>query len=81
LLLAWVAILACSQSAQAAPTLPGGFQESVVFSGLTDPTNIAFSPDGTIFVAEKGGLIKSFDDFSDTTPTTVADLSDEVYNY
>jgi glucose/arabinose dehydrogenase/PKD repeat protein len=81
LLLAWVAALACSQSAQAAPTLPGGFQESVVFSGLTNPTNVAFSPDGKIFVAEKSGLIKSFDDFDDTTPTTVADLSDEVDNY
>ncbi len=81
LLLAWVAVLACSQTAQAAPTLPGGFQESVVFSGLTNPTNLVFAPDGTIFVAEKSGLIKSFDGFNDTTPTTVADLSDEVYNY
>ncbi|HEY6652863.1 MAG TPA: PQQ-dependent sugar dehydrogenase [Solirubrobacterales bacterium] len=73
--------MACSQSAQAAPTLPGGFQEQVVFSGLTNPSNMVFSPDGTIFVAEKSGLIKSFDGFNDTTPTTVADLSDEVYNY
>ena len=81
MLLAWVAVLACSQTAQAAPTLPGGFQESVVFSGLTNPTNLVFAPDGTIFVAEKSGLIKSFDGFNDTTPTTVADLSDEVYNY
>jgi glucose/arabinose dehydrogenase len=81
LLLAWVAVLACSQTARAAPTLPGGFQEQVAFSGLTDPTNLVFAPDGTIFVAEKSGLIKSFDGFSDTTPTTVADLNEEVYNY
>ena len=35
---------------------------------------MVFSPDRTIFVAEKSGLIKSFDGFNDTTPTTVADL-------
>ena len=35
----------------AAETLPSGFQDSVVFSGLTQPTSIRFSPDGRIFVA------------------------------
>ena len=48
--------IAGSQAATAA-TLPTGFQEQVVFSGLTDPTNIEFAPDGRIFVAEKGGKI------------------------
>jgi glucose/arabinose dehydrogenase/PKD repeat protein len=65
----------------AAATLPAGFQESVVFSGLTSPTNVEFSKDGRIFVAEKRGLIKVFDNLSDTTPTTFADLRTKVQNY
>ena len=66
--------------ANAVATLPSGFQESVVFSGLSAPTNVEFSNDGRIFVAEKSGLIKVFDNLSDTTPTTFADLSTKVYS-
>jgi glucose/arabinose dehydrogenase len=71
--------LAVSRPAQAS-TLPTGFQEQVVFSGLTQPTNIEFSPDGRIFVAEKSGVIKVFDSLSDPTPDIFADLSTEVHN-
>jgi PKD repeat protein len=68
------------QSASAA-TLPSGFQESVVFSGLTAPTNFRFASDGRVFVAQKNGVIKEFDNLSDTTATTVIDLSVDVHNY
>ncbi|HEX2772872.1 MAG TPA: PQQ-dependent sugar dehydrogenase, partial [Micromonosporaceae bacterium] len=64
----------------AAITLPTGFQEQIVFSGLSQPTNVEFSPDGRIFVAEKGGRIKVFDDLADPTPTVFADLSTNVHN-
>jgi glucose/arabinose dehydrogenase len=67
--------------AHAVATVPAGFQESVVFSGLTNPANVEFSKDGRVFVAEKGGLIKVFDNLSDTTPTTFADLRTNVYNF
>jgi hypothetical protein len=67
--------------ANAAATLPSGFQEKVVFSGLSDPTNVEFSKDGQVFVAEKSGLIRVFDNLSDTTPTTFADLRTEVHNF
>ncbi len=67
--------------ANAAATLPSGFKESTVFSGLTNPTTVQFAKDGKVFVAEKGGLIKVFDDLSDTTPTTFADLRTNVYNF
>lgn len=66
-------------TAQAA-TLPTGFQEQIVFSGLTQPTNIEFAPDGRVFVAEKGGAIKIFDNLADTTPTVFTDLSALVHN-
>ena len=67
-------------TAVAAVTLPSGFQEQIVFTGLNQPTNIEFSPDGRVFVAEKNGRIKIFDDLADPTPTIFADLSRDVHN-
>jgi glucose/arabinose dehydrogenase/PKD repeat protein len=67
--------------AGAATTLPSRFQEKVVISGLSEPTNVEFSKDGRVFVAEKSGLIKVFDSLSDTTPTTFADLRTNVHNF
>src|SRR5919202_265330 len=64
-----------------AATLPSGFRETMVFSGLTKPTAVRFAPDGRVFVAEKSGLIKVFDSLSDPTPTIVADLRTEVHNF
>ena len=72
---------AAAGSAAAAATLPSGFQESIVFSGLTQPTAVRFASDGRVFVAEKSGLIKIFDSLSDTSPTTFADLRSEVNDY
>ncbi len=65
----------------ASATLPPGFQEEIVFSGLTQPTALRFSPDGRVFVAEKSGLIKVFDNLTDTTPTVFADLRTQVHNF
>jgi glucose/arabinose dehydrogenase len=66
--------------ANATPTLPSGFQQTIVFRGLHEPTNVAFSKDGRVFVAEKSGLIKVFNNLFDTKPTIFADLRTEVYN-
>ena len=64
-----------------AAALPAGFEETVAFSGLTEPMSVAFSPDGRVFVAEKSGLIKVFDGLTDPTPATFADLSTNVYDF
>ncbi|UWP83836.1 PQQ-dependent sugar dehydrogenase [Dactylosporangium fulvum] len=64
----------------AAATMPTGFQEQVVFSGLNNPTNIEFSPDGRVFVAEKRGVIKVFDSLADPIPDTFADLRTNVHD-
>src|SRR5215831_7548508 len=64
-----------------ASTLPGGFRDSVVLSGLTNPTVLQFAPDGRIFVGQKNGVIKVFQSLTDTSPVTVADLSGEVDDY
>ena len=61
--------------------LPSGFQETTVFTGLTNPTAIEFASDGRVFVAEKRGVIKVFDNLSDTTPAVFADLNINVYNF
>jgi glucose/arabinose dehydrogenase len=73
-------VLLSASSAQAA-TLPAGFAEETVVSGLTQPTAVRFSSDGRVFVAEKSGLIKEFDSLSDTTPRVYADLRQRVHDF
>ena len=82
-------------AAVAAPSLPSpdslaaasvgvtltGFQDTVVWSGLTNPTVVRFASDGRVFVAEKSGIIKVFDGLADPIPTTFADLRTNVDNY
>ena len=41
-----------------AATLPTGFSESVVASGLSSPTAMAFAPDGRLFVCQQGGALR-----------------------
>jgi glucose/arabinose dehydrogenase len=62
-------------------TVPPGFTNEVVFSGLTQPTKLVFAPDGRVFVAQKNGIIKIFSNLSDRTPTVFADLRSNVYDY
>jgi glucose/arabinose dehydrogenase len=62
-------------------TLPPGFTDTAVVSGLTSPTVAAFTADGRLFIAEKSGLIKTFDSLADTTPTIVADLRPQVHDF
>ncbi|HVQ58803.1 MAG TPA: LamG-like jellyroll fold domain-containing protein [Solirubrobacterales bacterium] len=71
---------AWAPAAQAQP-LQTGFTESVVFSGMTEPTDVAFASDGRVFMAEKSGLIKVFPNLTSTTPTVAADLRTQVYNF
>jgi glucose/arabinose dehydrogenase/PKD repeat protein len=69
-----------SPAPAAAAVLPAGFREQIVLSGLDQPMNIEFAPDGRIFVAEKAGRIKVFESIADPTPTLFADLSATVHN-
>src|SRR5215216_6235791 len=56
-LTALVMCLGTWPSAQAA-TLPPGFTETTVASGLSNPTAMAFAPDGRLFVAEQAGRLR-----------------------
>jgi hypothetical protein len=46
---------AFSTSALAAAAVPPGFDETVVWSGLSNPTAVRFAADGRVFVAEQPG--------------------------
>jgi glucose/arabinose dehydrogenase len=39
-------------------SLPPNFQETTVASGLSQPTSMAFAPDGRLFVLEKAGAVR-----------------------
>src|SRR5687767_14384810 len=67
--------------AAGAVTLPTGFEQTTVISGLTRPQDVEIAPNGRIFVAEKTGIIKTYSNLADTTPTVVADLRGKVHNY
>ena len=41
-----------------AATVPAGFTDAVVATGLTNPTAMALAPDGRIFVCEQGGTLR-----------------------
>ena len=65
----------------AAAVVPPGFEETAAWTGLTNPTAIRFANDGRVFIAEKSGVIKTFDNVNDLTPTVYADLSSRVHNF
>src|ERR1041385_5203613 len=39
-------------------TVPTGFMDTPVANGLSNPTAMAFSPDGRLFVCEQGGGLR-----------------------
>ena len=45
-------------SAVSAATLPTGFTETLVANGLSNPTAMAFAPDGRLFVAQQEGQLR-----------------------
>ena len=59
LFLAIALLLALAASlAVGAATLPAGFAETRVATGLASPTAMAVAPDGRIFVAQQGGALR-----------------------
>jgi glucose/arabinose dehydrogenase len=79
-LLAAVLLLALG-ALRAAHALPENFWYENAIEGLQLPTAVAFARDGRVFIAEKRGVIKVYDDLRDTTPTIFADLRTRVHNH
>ena len=60
--------------AQGASMLPVGFSKSQVTAGLSNPTAMAFAPDGRLFVAEQGGKLRIIKN-GQLLPTPFVDLT------
>lgn len=50
--------LAGEAPVELAATLPAGFAETTIASGMSSPTAMAFAPDGRLFVAEQTGALR-----------------------
>ncbi len=74
-----VAVVPAPEPADAA--LPSGFTSTAVFTGLTLPTAMSFSPDGKVYVAEKSGIIKVFPNASSNNGVVFKDLRSRVFNF
>src|SRR5262245_31554344 len=59
----WVLFTFClfvllARSLAQAASLPSGFTETLIASGIASPTAMAFAPDGRLFVCEQGGKLR-----------------------
>lgn len=57
-LLLTLCLMAISAVVGNAATVPSGFTDAVVASGLSIPTAMALAPDGRIFVCQQGGALR-----------------------
>lgn len=60
LLIGGLAVLAGSQAAQAVTSYPPGFTSQAVVTSLTAPIAIDWAPDGRMFIAEKSGIVRIY---------------------
>jgi glucose/arabinose dehydrogenase len=51
-------VLMVGEGPAASATLPSGFSEALVASGLASPTAMQFAPDGRLFVCEQAGRLR-----------------------
>jgi glucose/arabinose dehydrogenase len=78
LAIAGIALLAGISSATAA-TLPTGFEERTVASGLTAPSAVAWTPDGRMLIAEKGGKVRILTAAGALVAKPLIDISSHVH--
>ncbi len=61
------------------PMPTDGFVIAPYISGLDRPVAFRIANDGTVFVAEEAGRVKTFDSIDDPTPSTLVDLTTQVH--
>ena len=54
-----------------AQTYPTGFQQVLVANGISNPTVMAFAPDGRLFVAQQSGALRIIENEEIKRPTIV----------
>jgi glucose/arabinose dehydrogenase/PKD repeat protein len=62
-------------------TLPPGFSDLPVATGLSGPTAIAWTPDGRLLVAEKAGRVRVVNATGTLLSEPLLDISDHVNSY
>ena len=60
-------------------TLPAGFTEDILITGLTNPTAVAWTPDGRMLIAQKNGVVRVYAGGA-LLPTPFVDISSQVNN-
>lgn len=76
-------LLSCffgTPSVVTAQNLPPGFTQSVIADGLRLPTDLAFAPDGRLFIAEKRGTIRALEPDGTLRVQPTISIDDEVNN-
>ncbi len=63
----------------AVPVFPAGFVSEAVVTNLTGPTTIAFTPDGHMFIGQKDGRVRVFQN-GVLLPTDFINISSQVNN-
>ena len=53
-----VVLMSFNLGAVDAATVPSGFTDTLVVNGLSNPTAMAFAPDGRLFVCQQGGALR-----------------------
>jgi glucose/arabinose dehydrogenase len=72
--------LASTPSDSPAISLPAGFTTEVVVGGLTSPTTIAYAPDGRLFIGQKDGRVRIFQN-GNLLAADFVNISGQVNNY
>jgi glucose/arabinose dehydrogenase len=75
-----VAALVTGDARPAGAAVPSGFSDSIVISGLVNPTVVQFASDGRIFVGQKDGRIFVYHSLGGA-PTLFADLRTQVDDF
>src|SRR5215208_5947176 len=58
LICSWLAMLLVLPATARSATIPSGFTEKQVATGLASPTAMQFAPDGRLFICEQGGRLR-----------------------
>lgn len=80
ILLLFLSTFIAPKNVEAVSSFPSGFVSETVISNLTGPTTIAFAEDGRIFIGQKDGVVKVFENGT-LLATPFIDLSSQVNNY
>ena len=77
ILLAGLFVVALGGARAEAATLPAGFADQAVVSGIDRPTALAFTPDGRMLIGAEAGLVRVYENGS-LLPQAALDISAKV---